>query len=597
MSTEVQLKGDSLRRQTELSRKYAADHDLDFVENFGLEDIGVSAFKGKNLEDGALGAFIRAVEEGKIEKGSYLLVESLDRISRQHPYKAVPVLTALVNCGIVVVTLADRRAYRLGAGTEMDLIFSVVHLSRAHEESVMKSRRVGAAWENKRRNAGSIKLTKQAPKWLRLSSDRRSFELIPDRVEVVRRIFHESADGIGSYVICRRLNEEGIEPFGRSTGWQKSSLDKVLKNRAVLGEFQPHRMREGHRTPEGEVVPGYFPPIISEELFNRAHSARTQRRLGGGGRKGAGISNLFSGLATCGYCKGRMHFINKGTSPKGGTYLVCDNGRRGLNCDKTLWRYDHFEAAFLAFVQELDLEPIVQDSDVSSQRVALQNEIDAARGRIALLHKNQERTYRLFMKGSAAEAFVQSKLSEHQLELDQLSQTVANKERRLSEVQSTARQFYESRDQIKSLVASLQSKEGGNAYKLRAQAMSRLRALVSDVALYPVGAVARPERWIELVQQSGDDSPLAQELIQRFESDAANADLRDRRHFTVRFKGGRHRTVWPDPTDPLSSREQIYGDHGKAFHVRGDQAQSLDQAWSLMRDAVDSIDISDIKLK
>ncbi|MBN9064138.1 MAG: recombinase family protein, partial [Rhizobiales bacterium] len=252
MSTEVQLKGDSLRRQTELSRKYAADHDLDFVENFGLEDIGVSAFKGKNLEDGALGAFIRAVEEGKIEKGSYLLVESLDRISRQHPYKAVPVLTALVNCGIVVVTLADRRAYRLGAGTEMDLIFSVVHLSRAHEESVMKSRRVGAAWENKRRNAGSIKLTKQAPKWLRLSSDRRSFELIPDRVEVVRRIFHESADGIGSYVICRRLNEEGIEPFGRSTGWQKSSLDKVLKNRAVLGEFQPHRMREGHRTPEGE---------------------------------------------------------------------------------------------------------------------------------------------------------------------------------------------------------------------------------------------------------------------------------------------------------------------------------------------------------
>ncbi len=48
-----------------------------------LHDKGISAFKGLNVEQGALGEFLKAVEEGKVNKGSYLLVESLDRLSRE----------------------------------------------------------------------------------------------------------------------------------------------------------------------------------------------------------------------------------------------------------------------------------------------------------------------------------------------------------------------------------------------------------------------------------------------------------------------------------------------------------------------------------
>src|SRR4051794_17399302 len=79
-STPEQLKGDSLRRQLQLSRDYALQHGLELDEE--LKDIGVSAFKGKNRTDGALGRFINLVREGKIEPGSVLLVESLDRLSR-----------------------------------------------------------------------------------------------------------------------------------------------------------------------------------------------------------------------------------------------------------------------------------------------------------------------------------------------------------------------------------------------------------------------------------------------------------------------------------------------------------------------------------
>ena len=69
MSTDAQLKGDSHRRQLETSDRYIADNGLELIER--LSDLGVSAFRGANVEYGALGRFLQAVREGKVEAGSY----------------------------------------------------------------------------------------------------------------------------------------------------------------------------------------------------------------------------------------------------------------------------------------------------------------------------------------------------------------------------------------------------------------------------------------------------------------------------------------------------------------------------------------------
>lgn len=71
MSTDAQLKGDSLRRQTELSQRYADSHGLKLVEEAKLHDIGVSAFKGDNVATGALGKFLGALNSGQVPRGSY----------------------------------------------------------------------------------------------------------------------------------------------------------------------------------------------------------------------------------------------------------------------------------------------------------------------------------------------------------------------------------------------------------------------------------------------------------------------------------------------------------------------------------------------
>ena len=68
MSTDLQLKGDSLRRQLEASREYAETHSLDLVRDVELHDIGVSAIPGKISHQGASGGFWRQFGRGKSKR-------------------------------------------------------------------------------------------------------------------------------------------------------------------------------------------------------------------------------------------------------------------------------------------------------------------------------------------------------------------------------------------------------------------------------------------------------------------------------------------------------------------------------------------------
>src|SRR4051794_37792533 len=172
MSTEGQLKRDSLRRQVERSKQYAAEHGLDLDETTTFNDIGVSAFRGKNLKQGALSRFKEAVLTKKIAPGSYLLVESLDRFSRDEVAHAQSEFLQLIKSGINVVTLIDGRVFKPDHLDMTDLILSLVTLARANDESKHKSDRLSQSWANKRAHANQRKMTAMCPAWLRLLDDK-----------------------------------------------------------------------------------------------------------------------------------------------------------------------------------------------------------------------------------------------------------------------------------------------------------------------------------------------------------------------------------------------------------------------------------------
>ena len=80
-STPSQAAGASLQRQTEKAAKYALDHGLTLDTELSMTDLGVSANRGKNAHTGALGGFLKAVDAGYVERGSYLLIENMDNRS------------------------------------------------------------------------------------------------------------------------------------------------------------------------------------------------------------------------------------------------------------------------------------------------------------------------------------------------------------------------------------------------------------------------------------------------------------------------------------------------------------------------------------
>ena len=161
-SSPEQEKGDSLRRQLKMSMDYAKEKGLVLDDRLKLRDLGLSAYKGEHTKrEAALGRFLALVESGDIPNGSVLLVESLDRLSRGQVLKALDQLRAIVDAGITVVTLADRMEYtqesiNFNIG---QLMFSLTIMSRAHEESATKARRLKAAWDGKRENIQTKKLT------------------------------------------------------------------------------------------------------------------------------------------------------------------------------------------------------------------------------------------------------------------------------------------------------------------------------------------------------------------------------------------------------------------------------------------------------
>jgi DNA invertase Pin-like site-specific DNA recombinase len=88
-STPTQAAGNSLKRQTALSEAWAQKKGLTLDASLRMSDLGVSAFTEENRTEGSLGTFLSAVAAKKIPKGSYLIVESLDRLSRAQVHRAL----------------------------------------------------------------------------------------------------------------------------------------------------------------------------------------------------------------------------------------------------------------------------------------------------------------------------------------------------------------------------------------------------------------------------------------------------------------------------------------------------------------------------
>lgn len=475
-SSAEQRKGDSLTRQLREAKQWCErngavlDDSLDY-----LKELGRTGFDGSNLEEGGgLGLFLAAVKSGKVLRGSYLLVEKLDRFSRTDVDIAISFFGQVLRAGITIVSMRSGTEYTVEMLRRQPtaIMTAVMEFILANEESVKKSDRLLSAWAAKREKARQrIPQTKRGPLWLKLSEDRTTWEVLEDRAATVRRIFTLTAEGMGGYRLAALLNEEGVAPLENRPYWTQKAITRILNNRAVLGEFQPQKKVNGKPVDDGSPVAGYFPQVVETGLFYLAHQQIRAQKVGGrkpGGR--CGKLFLFQKLAFDADTKSSLVVrATMGGKSRGYIrYIMPSAGLRGGN--RITFPVDVFEDAMLDGLSEVKIQ--------LPGKPELEGELKTISGKLAELTHLIEETVRA-MEGQK-KAYLGSIVAQVAAWEEEKANLARQHEELSARVENAA---VSPLGELKSVAKMLKECEGEECERLRAKARSVIRSLVSRVTV------------------------------------------------------------------------------------------------------------------
>lgn len=395
-SSAEQGSGTSVARQRNRFNQFINSHNLETLEP--IIDENKSAFHDKQFTNGKLGALIDDIENGTIDvksKKFYLVIEDLDRFSREKPKTSLMRLFSLLELGVNIITLSDYELYDENAD-ENSIFKALNSLIRAHNESSRKSDILKETYKEKWKaikEGTNTKKLNSCPKWIEqvqetIIKDGKKIKvwkmkLIPEKAAVIKKIF-EWAEFHGKPTIKKMLMEEEIPTFTGRKVWSLSSVNNFFKDRRVIGERDLHEMKyceeKKKQTPvkTGVTIAEFYPPAISIDLYNKAQEHTEKRTLkyfkdkdygknnnkkasqGIGGRTG-NKGNLFTGLLICMECGGNYsHYTNVYKTQKY-HYIKCKNYVQKLGCKNKPVRYDYLEKLFFTYIKEIDFSLLLSD--------------------------------------------------------------------------------------------------------------------------------------------------------------------------------------------------------------------------------------------
>lgn len=405
-SAAKQADGASIARQTEYARKWAADHGYALDNALSMRDEGLSAYHQKHVKTGALGVFLEAVNAGTIPAGSVLIVEGLDRLSRAEPMLAQAQLTQIINAGLTVVTAGDGKSYSRESlkATPMDMIYSLLVMIRAHEESETKSKRVkdaairaARAWQSGKRvpvPGGRV------PQWV--CKEGAEYVIIPELAEAMRETVRLYIEGYGAVRILGILKSKGLPPVCLD---RSNNIDALLRNQSYLLIGAKVITFGG----ESFTLEKYYPAIISDDDHNRliVETAKRKQRPHTGAGKSV-VPNLFTGqgICTCGACGELLVSSNRALKDsKGESYIYrrvrcpsCErNGQDAYGQSTSSCPVENLEAAIFDYCSDqLNLNALVAVDNPAGE---LQKEQTALLSRITQAESKLSRIAEIALEG------------------------------------------------------------------------------------------------------------------------------------------------------------------------------------------------------
>jgi DNA invertase Pin-like site-specific DNA recombinase len=391
-STIEQEKGHSLSRQLSYAKKIAEERGLFLDENLTMKDLGFSAYHKTNITRGALGGFLAAVEQGRVPAGSILVIESLDRISRAAPLESQGIIAQIINADITVITAADGKEYNKLTikNNPMDLVYIILVLIRANEESETKSKRVRAAimkqiedWQAGKRGF-RVKCGK-APQWVRWCDNQCRFVFNPREKAIMLRKIELFRQGYGGLRIAELLNGEFGVGTVHHTG---ANVYKEVIRRSLVGELHVKVDNTDY------VLEDYYPALLSVHEFDMLVADSSKRGATKHSQKFVGI---LAGIDVfkCGCCGKSVgsHVIyrNKNVQDVSASHkrYGCVEARRNNCVMKHTVQLDVVESAVVRFCQDkVNLQRILlngsdrdaieaEDSSLKSRLIQIESDIEA----------------------------------------------------------------------------------------------------------------------------------------------------------------------------------------------------------------------------
>jgi len=338
-----------------------------------IVDSGKSAFKGHHLHDtSGLGKLFSKIEACLVD-GTALICESLDRFSRQNPFKVMKYLSLLAEHNIELHDVEQNLV--ISPKNKMSLTLATIIASRANEESTIKSKRIKSGWSKRREKAKSLGqyMIKNTPPWISIIDDK---YVLNDKEVLVREIFELYLNGLGSYTIGKTLNEQN--KYLTDVKWTTAKVCKVLRNVRCKGDYLSNSLERDFEKDIEEVnkfvFKNLYPAVVSEQEFEQVQRKLQQHNFVGRVRDNK-KQTVFGGMLKCGLCGSALPVKVNGKY----RYAKCLAATEQHGCQAVNHNYTVLEKAILKHVQQVDFERVYRKSEVT--------ELDSLRSEIVEVKK------------------------------------------------------------------------------------------------------------------------------------------------------------------------------------------------------------------
>jgi len=278
---------ESMESQLEIVRQYAAKHEeLEVIQEF-LDD----GYSGTNYERPAFEEMLQGIRDGKFK---CMIVKDLSRLGRSYLETSDLLEMELPMYGCRFISVNDHIDTEYG---QIDTILVGLKniMNQKYAEDI--SKKIKTQFRERAKN-GEM-LGGPVPYGYKRNPENVGYFLIDEEAAaVVRHIFELKASGLTDRSVARVLDEEGIitprqyhdlkikgEEPTEKRHWAADTVKTITKNEVYLGHMYHGKFKEKHyigekdhktRRKEWTIIRDVNPPIVTQELFDKAAEIRRQ---------------------------------------------------------------------------------------------------------------------------------------------------------------------------------------------------------------------------------------------------------------------------------------------------------------------------------